>query len=267
MSNFTSPASFSNNIKNFQVDALRVQVYHSLAEMAKEAAQVAGEYLLEIIKQKNSANIILATGQSQIEFLKYLVAISELDWSKITLFHLDEYLGIDGNHPASFRYYLREKVEKLVKPKKFYYLEGDTNEPLQECERYSQLLEKYPSDLVCLGIGKNGHIAFNEPAVADFEDPKTVKLIKLDNTTREQLVESGNFAEVELVPQYAFTLTIPIICASKKILCFAPEKHKAVIVKKILESSIDPQIPATILRKQSHATLFLDTSSASSLNI
>ncbi|MCT7948652.1 glucosamine-6-phosphate deaminase [Ancylothrix sp. C2] len=267
MSNFSNPAPFSNDIKTFQVGALRVQIYGSAAEMAEHSAQIAGEYLQEILKQKNSANIILATGQSQIEFLQNLVAKAELDWSKITLFHLDEYLGIDANNPASFRYYLREKVEKLVKPKEFYYLEGDTNQPLQECERYSQLLQAYPSDLVCLGIGDNGHIAFNEPAVADFEDPKTVKLVKLESTTRLQLLNGGDFPEIELVPQYAFTLTIPVICAAKKILCFAPKKRKAKIIQTILESSITPKIPASILRNQPQATLFLDNDSASILNI
>ncbi len=267
MSNFSSLPPFSSDIKIVEVGKLKVQIYRSADEMAQHAAQIASEYLQEIIKQKNCAYIILATGQSQIKFLQNLVEKAELDWSKIILFHLDEYLGIESNNPASFRYYLREKVEKLVKPKEFYYIEGDSNQPLQECERYSQLLQTYPSDLVCLGIGDNGHIAFNEPAVADFEDPKIVKLVKLDSTTRRQLFNGGDFSQIELVPQYAFTVTIPVICAAKKVLCFAPGKRKAKIVKSILESSIIPKIPASILQKQSQATLFLDSDSASTLDI
>ena len=233
--------------------------------MAHDAAKIAQNYLHNRLIQQDTAAVILATGNSQIKFIEALITLGGVDWSRITLFHLDEYLGIAADHTASFRRYLRERVENLVKPRVFHYIEGDAMQPLAECERYTRLLLAQPIDLCCLGIGENGHLAFNEPNVASFDDPYSVKLVKLDKATRQQQVNEGHFPVLEAVPQYAFTLTIPMLCSAKKLLCFAPEKRKAFAVSKMLKESISPTIPASVLRTQAHATLFLDVDSASLL--
>jgi glucosamine-6-phosphate deaminase len=251
--------------KIFSVDALSVRISENPAELAIDAAQFAHTYLQETIAKKGSAVVILATGQSQIKFLDSLINLGEIDWSKITFFHLDEYLGIDANHAASFRRYMREKVENRVHPGLFHYIKGDAIQPIEECNRYSQLLQAQPIDLCCLGLGENGHLAFNDPSVADFEDPQIVKLVKLELATRQQQVNQGLFVNLEAVPQYAFTVTLPLLGTAKKIICLAPEKRKAAAVKAMLLESITATLPASFLRMQRQATLFLDIDSASYL--
>ncbi|MEH2045940.1 glucosamine-6-phosphate deaminase [Nostoc sp.] len=249
----------------FRVDDLLVQIYNSEVEMAKDVAEIVQKYLQQVLKQQDTAAVLLATGNSQLKFLDALIALGGVDWSRIILFHLDEYLGITADHSASFRRYMQERVEKRVNPKKFHYIEGDTLQPVIECDRYTKLLQAQPIDLCCLGVGENGHLAFNDPAVANFQDPYSVKLVKLDTLNRQQQVSTGHFPNLETVPQYAFTITIPTICSAKKIICLAPEKRKANVVKEMLESYVGKDCPASILRQQSQATLFLDVNSASVL--
>ncbi len=261
-----NPIDLDTPAQTFQVDALSVRLYNSETELANDAAQLAQNYLQSLLAQRGSATVLLATGNSQIKFLEALIALGGVDWSKVTLFHLDEYLGIEANHPASFRRYLRERVENQVSPFQFHYIEGDALQPLAECDRYTKLLRAQPIDLCCLGLGRNGHLAFNEPSVADFNDAHSVKLVKLDQSTRQQQVDGGYFPVLEAVPQYAFTLTIPMLCSAKKILCLVPGKGKASAVKEILQGSITHDSPGSILRTQAAATLFLDADSASVLN-
>ncbi|MDZ8053542.1 MAG: glucosamine-6-phosphate deaminase [Aulosira sp. ZfuVER01] len=251
--------------KSFSVDKLTVQIYNTEAEMAQDVAEIAQQYLHKLLQQQDSATVLLATGNSQLKFLDALIALGGVDWSRIILFHLDEYLGISSDHSASFRRYLRERVEQRVNPQQFHYLEGDTLQPLAECDRYTKLLQAQPIDLCCLGVGENGHLAFNDPSVADFQDPYRVKLVKLDSVNRQQQVKTGHFPNLESVPQYAFTVTLPLICSAKKIICLAPEKRKANVVKDILQGSINTKCPASILRQQAQAMLFLDINSASLL--
>jgi glucosamine-6-phosphate deaminase len=252
--------------KYFRVDDLNVQIYNSEPELAQDVAFIAQKYLQYVLKQKGEAAVLLATGNSQLKFLEDLINLGGVDWSRITFFHLDEYLGIACDHSASFRNYLRDRVQQRVQPKQFHYIEGDALQPLVECDRYTKLLQAQPIDLCCLGIGENGHIAFNDPSVADFNDPYMVKLVKLDEVNRQQQVKTGYFANLESVPQYAFTLTIPMICAAKKIICLAPEQRKAQVIKEMLQGEISTNCPASILRKQHQATLFLDANSASLLS-
>src|SRR5262249_361674 len=153
---------------------------------------------------------------------------------------------------------MRERVEQRVKPHQFHYLQGDTLLPLEECARYTSLLEAQPIDLCCLGIGENGHLAFNDPPVASFTQSHPVKLVKLDEACRPQQVNEGRFPSMEAVPQYAFTLTIPMLCRAKRMLCVAPEKRKAKAVREALRGPIQTACPASFLRKQPQATLFLD---------
>ena len=253
-------------MKSFDVDHLLVNIYASEAEMAENVAKITHQYLQNLLQTQDTVAILLATGNSQIRFLDALIALGGIDWSRITLFHLDEYLGITSDHPASFRRYLRERVEQKVCPQGFYYIEGDTLQPIAECDRYTKLLENQPIDLCCLGIGENGHLAFNDPAVADFQDPAKVKLVKLDDRNRQQQVNTGYFTNLADVPQYAFTVTIPMICSAKKIICLAPGHRKAKVIKTMLTGDMIHDCPASILRQKPQAALFLDVNSASLLS-
>jgi len=261
----TSPATARGLTKSFTAEALPVRIYDAQAHLAADAALQAQRCLLDALQKNGRAAVILATGNSQLQFLDALIALGGVDWSRVILFHMDEYLGIDDQHRASFRRYMRERVESRVKPKAFHYLAGDALLPLAECERYAQLLMAQPIDLCCLGIGENGHVAFNDPPVADFADPHRVKLVKLDEACRLQQVGEGHFATLEAVPQYAFTLTIPMLCSAQRMLCIVPERRKAQAVLDALNGPVSTQCPASILRTKDHCTLFLDADSASLL--
>jgi glucosamine-6-phosphate deaminase len=248
--------------KTFHIDALPVRVYASREDLSAAAAHEVNGYLQAVLAKKASAAAILATGNSQIEFLKRLVALGGIDWSRVTLFHMDEYLGISRDHPASFRRYMRERVQALVSPNAFHYLEGDAPEPISECDRYTELLRAQPVDLCCLGIGENGHLAFNDPPVANFEDERAVKIVQLDLACKQQQVREGHFPDIDAVPPYALTLTIPTLCAARKMVCLCPEARKAKAVKNALRGPITTACPASILRRQPHAELLLDLDSA-----
>ena len=250
----------SLDIEVTKVGDLSVRIAPTPKDLAQDAASLAQAYLQSLLEQQEVVRVILATGNSQLKFLEAIAGDNQLDWSRIILFHLDEYLGIPAEHPGSFRYYLRTKVEQQVKPRQFNYLEGDAIEPLAECSRYAELLQQQAIDLCLLGIGSNGHLAFNEPNVANFNDSQVVKLVKLDLKTRHQQVNGGYFPRLETVPSYAYTLTIPTICAAKKIFCLAGGSHKADLVKQTLTTAIAPDFPATILRTLPQATLFCTAS-------
>lgn len=260
--------SFTNHTK-FQCDDLTVSVHSTLSDLAKSAARLAAEQLSGALAARGCAAAILATGNSQIAFLEALIAGQgrdwDLNWSAITLFHMDEYLGISETHTASFRNYMKKRVEAVVKPAAFHYIQGDSLEPIRECERYSRLLSESPIDLCCLGIGENGHLAFNDPPVADFHDERLVKIVQLDDGCRQQQVGEGHFPNLESVPQYAITLTIPALCHVGRMLAIVPEKRKASAVLQSLTGPISTACPGSHLRAQGHCTLFLDADSASLL--
>lgn len=255
----------SNTPKIFQIDDLSVNIYPCEIELAQGAAQIVREYLISILDQQTEVRILLATGSSQIQFLDALIALGGVDWSRLILFHLDEYLGVEAEDKNSFCYYLQERVERRVKPKQFHYIKGDATEPITECDRYANLLNKQPIDLCFLGIGQNGHIAFNEPSVANFNDPHWVKLVKLEELTRQIQVKQDNFPHIDAVPQYAYTVTIPTILSARKIICLATGISKAGIVKTALEEEITVSYPISILRRHGDANLFLDINAASLL--
>lgn len=255
----------SQPVRTFKAGSLPVEVYSTPADLAAAAARLVQAHLSAVLAKRGEAAAILATGNSQLQFLDELVRLGGVDWSKITLFHMDEYLGIDAGHKASFRRYMREKVESKLKPKVFHYLQGDAMEPIKECERYGGLLKAQPIDLCCLGIGDNGHLAFNDPPVADFGDPLAVKIIALDEVTLKQQVSQGHFANVDSMPRYALTLTIPALLSPEKLVCLCPGAHKAGIVKRTLQGEVSTECPATILRRQPHGTLLLDAAAAAQL--
>ncbi len=253
--------------RTFRVDALSVRIHSGLSAMYADIAATVHAHLRRALKLRGSAAAILATGNSQIKFLEELIQLGGIDWSRITLFHMDEYLGISGDHKASFRRYMRERVENRVYPKAFHYLEGDCLLPMEECARYGKLLRAQPIDLCCMGVGENGHLAFNDPPVANFKAKQAVSIVALDHACRMQQVNEGHFPKFEAVPQYALTLTIPALCSAEKIICLAPEKRKAVAIQAALENPISTECPASYLRHCKNATLYLDTDSSSLLKL
>jgi glucosamine-6-phosphate deaminase len=252
-------------IRSFRVGDLEVQVFQQQAALAETAASLALQALQEALAARGSAAAILASANSQIQFVESLVRHKGLDWSKVTLFHMDEYLGLSDRHPASFRRFMRERIQARLAPGWFHYIAGDAEQPLDECDRYARLLAAQPVDLCCLGIGENGHIAFNDPPVADFSDPRPIKLVRLDEACRRQQVGEGHYASLAEVPQYAFTLTVPTLCSARRMICIVPERRKARAVRDALCGPISPACPASFLRRQAHCILLLDAESASEL--
>lgn len=248
--------------RSYSVDSLSVRTFVDQESMATAAAIDVGDYLADVLGRQETVRAILATGNSQILFLSKLIERGGVDWGRVELFHMDEYLGLNADHSASFRRYMKEKVETLVRPRAFHYLDGSALQPLDECGRYSDLLKKDPIDLCCLGVGENGHIAFNDPPVANFEDPHWVKIVQLDAACKEQQVGEGHFPSLEAVPGYALTLTIPALCASRKMVCLAPERRKSQAICDALTKPVSTECPASFLRTQSQATLYLDTESS-----
>ncbi len=244
-----------------QVDQLQVLVLRDGAAVANYAARLAAIALKGGVQARGEGRGILATGQTQLIFLKQLAKDSTVPWSAITLFHLDEYLGLGGDHPASFQRYLRDRIDDLIHPRAFHYLQGDTPEPIAECDRYGALLPEVV-DLCCLGIGDNGHLAFNEPGLASLTDTRRVKVVRLADDTRQQQVNRGAFDHLAAVPQYAMTLTLPAIAAARQILCLAIGAGKAAIVQQMLKDPISPRCPASLLRTQDNSILLLDRAAA-----
>jgi len=242
----------SSPMKTFHADRLPVRIFSTLPELAASAADDAAAILIAAIAARGRARAIIATGNSQDQFLGQL-------------FHMDEYLGMPITHPASFRRYLKQKVFDHVKPGAAHYLEGDALEPLKAMRDYAAALASAPVDLCCLGIGENGHLAFNDPPVADFSDPETIKLVKLDDKCRRQQVGEGHFPNLDAVPAYAITLTIPALCRVGRMITVVPEQRKAEAVKASVEGPVTTACPGSFLQKQAHAVLYLDADSASLL--
>lgn len=250
--------------RTLEVDNLKVSVYQETKSMGRAAADFTAETLIKTIEEKGSANLILATGASQFSMLEALKK-HNIDWKKITVFHLDEYKGIPDSHPASFRKYLKERILNDVAPEKIYFLNGDANDLEKEMNDYTAQLKKHPIDIACIGIGENGHIAFNDPPVADFNDPKWVKLVTLDEDCRNQQLGEGWFPTFDDVPKEALTLTITAIMSCKTISCVVPDERKSNAVYNTLNAEINTNCPATILRTHANTRLFLDNAAASKI--
>lgn len=228
--------------------------------MGLAAARFAAERLRKVVVERGGACLVLATGTSQYSFLEALKD-EELDWRRITVFHLDEYTGLPEAHPASFRRYLRERILDEVRPGRVFLIDGSAPDLRAEVRRYEKLLRDNPVDIACIGIGENGHIAFNDPPVADFNDPVWVKEVELDHACRSQQLGEGWFPTLDDVPERALTLTIPAIMSSRAISCVVPGRRKAEAVNNTLNGEINESCPASILRRHGDATLFLDSGS------
>ncbi len=252
-------------IKTAQYDCLPVAIYRSNEELGQAAALDAREVINRAIAEKQEANIILATGNSQLTFLHALRDLEGIDWSKVNVFHMDEYLGIDPNHKASFRSFLRQHIIQAVNPRSFHPIPSQPEDVERVCREYEALLRQYPADLVALGVGENGHLAFNDPPYARFDDPVWVKVVELAEASRRQQVGEGHFASLAEVPTHAITLTIPALLAPKVVLCIVPEARKAEAVRACLKEPVSEERPGSILRRVAHARLYLDQDSASRL--
>jgi glucosamine-6-phosphate deaminase len=248
-------------VRIMKVEKLQAKVYVDRAALGRAAGEAAGAKLKELLAKK-PVSVIFAAAPSQNEFLETLVAAKGIDWSRVTAFHMDEYVGLPGTAPQSFGRWLRDRIFDKVKPGKVHYLDGMAKDSGNECARYSKLLKESPPEITCMGIGENGHLAFNDPPVADFEDPAAVKVVELDLASRKQQVNDGCFSALDLVPKTAMTLTIPTLLSAPWIFCMVPGPRKAPAVKRTLEGSIATECPATVLRRHDRAVLFLDKDSA-----
>ena len=249
------------SVSGFRVDDLEVRVFASATELGTEAAHDAAAAITSAVEQRGRANVMFATGNSQFAFLDALTSLRGIPWSSVTGFHMDEYVGMDDQHSASFARYMRERIIDVVHPAAFHSVDG-TNEPSKECARYAALLRAHPLDLCCLGVGENGHLAFNDPPFADFDDPVDVKEITLDDASRRQQVGEGHFTSIDAVPRTAITVTIPALLGARRVLAIVPEERKAEAVARALHGPVATSCPASILRRTPHATLYLDYESA-----
>ena len=214
-------------VKTEQVDKLNVKVYQTREEMGKAAAEEAAAAIRAAIAAKGEINMIFAAAPSQNEFLAHLIADKSIDFTKINAFHMDEYIGLPADAPQGFGNFLRERLFERVPFKTVNTIDSTAADPEAECRRYAALLQAHPCDIVCMGIGENGHIAFNDPHVADFGDKAAVKVVALDETCRQQQVNDGCFARLDDVPTHALTLTIPTLTAPEAVFCIVPAKTKA----------------------------------------
>lgn len=249
-------------IRTSQVDSLPVSVYQDEAAIGAAAAADMAAIINEAIAARGAANLILATGNSQLAFLRALRVTAGIDWSKVTAFHMDEYIGIDPGHRASFPRFLREHFFDHVEGATFHPLSGDASRVAAICAEYEALLRANPIDAVALGWGENGHLAFNDPPYAEFHDPVWAKAVKLDEVSRKQQLGEGHFDSLEEVPTHAITLTIPALLAAKRILCIVPEARKAKAVFECLTLPVSEARPGSVLRTVENAKLYLDPDSA-----
>ena len=252
-------------MKTFDKDLLKVNVYSSRDEMGAAAAADIKAAILRALAKKDTINMIFAAAPSQNEVLANLASDKEIPWGRVNAFHMDEYVGLDKDAPQGFGNFLNRAIFGIAPFKIVNYIDISATDREKECERYSKLLREYPVDIVVLGIGENGHIAFNDPPFADFEDEKLVKSVKLDEVCRNQQVNDGCFAKLSDVPTHALTLTVPALMAGKELYCIVPAKTKAKAVLETLNGEITPACPASVLRTHKCATLYLDSDSSSLL--
>ena len=255
-------------MKEFVKDSLAVKIMPNRDEMGRVAAADIHDTILQLLEGKPKINMIFAAAPSQNDVLHHLTTYGDIDWSRIHAFHMDEYIGLSKElSDRSFVTYLQEHIFGKVPFGSVNLINATAVEHDAECDRYARLLRENPTDIVVMGIGENGHIAFNDPWVADFCDPALVKVVPLDEVCRMQQVNDGCFASLPLVPKYAITLTCPALFAGDHLFCIVPAKTKASAVKRTLEGEINHDCPATILRRHSSAKLYLDTDSSAELTL
>jgi glucosamine-6-phosphate deaminase len=244
----------------------QVHIYPQQRAMADAAAETATRLIRSAVEKTGMARVVAATGNSQMAFIESLVKHSEVPWPQVEIFHMDEYVGMSATHPASFRLWIKTRIAEKVPASQVHYLQGDSDDLGSEIERYTRLMMAGPIDVAFVGFGENGHIAFNDPPVADFNDPAVIKVVELDLACRLQQKGEGHFPTLQDVPLQALTLTCPALFRAAAWVSCVPELRKAKAVRDALEGPISAQCPASLVRKHSNAHVFLDSESASLLS-
>lgn len=252
-------------MKAFQKDKLKVEIYDTRAEMGNAAARDIKAKIAQLLAEKGEINMIFAAAPSQNEVLAALADDGQIEWNRVNAYHMDEYIGLSADAPQGFGNFLKAHIFGRAPFKSVHYIDCTAADPEKEAARYEKLLGDNAPDVVVMGIGENGHIAFNDPPVADFKDARGAKVVKLDEVCRNQQVHDGCFARLEEVPKYAITLTVPTLVSAPWLFCIVPAKTKANAVKECLTGEIGEHCPASILRLQENAVLYLDKDSASLL--
>lgn len=253
-------------VKRLQFGTLKVEIHPSSKAAGLEAARSAGKAIAELAQSREAVGVIFATGASQLAILDALTNLPNIPWNQVCGFHMDEYIGISADHPASFRRYLRDRLTAKVKMKEFFEIDGGTADPEKTCREYAEKLNAADPQLCLLGVGENGHLAFNDPQVADFQDAADLKIVHLDKVCRTQQVNEGWFASIEQVPECAITLTIPVLLRVPQLIVSVPGRRKAKIVRSTLDGPVSTECPATILRSHPNVTMYLDPESADELD-
>ena len=243
---------------------MQIKTFDTKHELGKAAAGDAGDIINRAIRDRDIAYVVAATGVSQFEFLDSLV-LEPIDWTRVTFFHLDEYAGLSESHPASFRRYLRERIVSRVHPRAFHFINGEADDVHQECRLLGELIRQQTIDVAFVGIGENGHLAFNDPP-ADFDTGEPYIVVNLDEACRQQQVGEGWFESIDEVPAQAISMSIRQILRSREILCIVPDQRKAQAVKASVELKVSPRHPASILQTHERVTLYLDRHSSSLLS-
>lgn len=249
-------------VKQTRIDQLNVRIYPDRDEMGCSAAREAAQAIRGLLEEKEEVNLIFAAAPSQSEFLRALCAEEGIDWGRVNAFHMDEYVGLEVGQEGSFTNFLNERVFERLPFKGVFRLNGAAEDTGEECGRYARLLHDHPVTITFMGVGENGHIAFNDPSVAKFDDSAVVKVVDLERTCRMQQVHDKCFPTLEDVPERAYTLTIPTLLSAEKIFCMVPGQTKAAAVERMLTGEIQEACPASILRRHASAVLYLDQDSA-----
>ena len=254
-------------MKNFKIDKLNVKAFETRKEMGEVSAKDIADKFKELLSEKETINVIFAAAPSQNDVLKSLIEDKSIEWERINAFHMDEYVGLSPDAPQGFGNFLKDKIFGKVPFKSVNYINPAAKDAEAEAERYGKLIRDNTPDVVVMGIGENGHIAFNDPPVADFKDEKTAKVVTLDELCRNQQVHDGCFANLSLVPKKAITLTVPTLANAEYQFCIVPAPTKADAVYNTLNGAIGEKCPATVLRTRPNAILYLDKDSSSKLSI
>lgn len=253
--------------REISIDRLKAFIYPTRRELGKNAGAKIAAKIRELQKNQETINIIFAAAPSQDETLDQLCKEPGVDWTRVNAFHMDEYVGLPEDAPQRFGNYLKGRLFAALPFKAVYYLNGNARDTHAECSRYAGLLQTHPADIVCMGIGENTHIAFNDPHVSDFNDPKLVKVVDLDLACRQQQVNDGCFESIDAVPSFALTLTVPALFRAKHVFCMVPGEKKARAVHLTFTAEVNDKIPSSVLRKHDSVLLFMDEASAGKLSV
>lgn len=252
-------------MKTLCKDDLHIKIFNTRSEMGTAAAKDFSAHVKKILETKDFLRIIFAAAPSQIEFLSAIAADKTIEFNRFDAFHMDEYIGLEKDSPQSFGNFLQRHIFSLREFRSIRYIDGQNSDPEAACREYARFLTEKPIDIVCMGIGENGHIAFNDPPTADFQDQKIVKVVELDETCRMQQVHDGCFPEIAAVSTHAITLTIPTLTSAGTRFCVVPSATKANAVKRMIQDPIHESCPCTILRRTKNSTLYLDADSSALL--